>query len=73
MYASPIVQELNALIETEQQSLVIYIRSIVRDAAIAEDLTQDTILRAHLGISGLKDRTRLIPWLYKIATNICRD
>ena len=39
----------------------------------AEDLTQETMLRASRGILGLKDRNRLVPWLYRIATNVCRD
>ena len=50
-----------------------YIRGIVRDPPTAEDLTQETLLRAHRRLTSLDDRTRLVPWLYRIATNVCHD
>ena len=50
-----------------------YIRSIVRDPAIAEDLTQETLLRAHLKQADLEDPSKLSAWLYRIATNLCRE
>lgn len=50
-----------------------YIRGIVRDASVAEDLTQETFLRAHQKLATLEDPTRLASWLYRIATNICHD
>lgn len=50
-----------------------YIRGIVRDAALAEDLTQETLLRAHRKLSTLEDPARLASWLYRIATNLCHD
>jgi RNA polymerase sigma-70 factor (ECF subfamily) len=50
-----------------------YIRGIVRDPSIAEDLTQETLLRAHQKLTTLEDPARLASWLYRIATNICYD
>jgi len=50
-----------------------YIRGIVRDGAVADDLTQETLLRAHQKLATLGDPAKLKPWLYTIATNICRD
>lgn len=50
-----------------------YIRRIVRDASEAEDLTQDTLLRAHEKLATLEDETRLTAWLYRIATHLCYD
>jgi RNA polymerase sigma-70 factor (ECF subfamily) len=50
-----------------------YILSIVRDPAAAEDLTQDTLLRAHSKLAKLEDTTKLVTWMYRIATNLCRD
>lgn len=49
------------------------IGGIVRDPAVAEDLTQETILRADQNLATLKDPARLTSWLYCIATNICHD
>lgn len=66
-------QDLNEALEAERPALLAYVRGLVRDAALAEDLTQEAMLRAHLGLSGLRDRDRFRPWLYRIATNLCRD
>jgi RNA polymerase sigma-70 factor, ECF subfamily len=39
----------------------------------AEDALQDALLRAWRGLPGMKDRTSLRAWLYRIATNTCLD
>jgi RNA polymerase sigma-70 factor (ECF subfamily) len=56
-----------------REALYRYIRSLVRDAAEAEDLTQETLLRAYKKLSTLDDEAKLVPWLYRIATNITYD
>jgi RNA polymerase sigma-70 factor (ECF subfamily) len=71
--AGPTALNINAALEAERLRLFGYVRSVVRDGAIADDLTQEAMLRAHQGIAGLKDPHRLVPWLYRIATNACRD
>jgi RNA polymerase sigma-70 factor (ECF subfamily) len=58
---------------THREAIHRYIRGIVRDSAVAEDLTQETLLRAHQRLSTLEDPASLAPWLYRIATNICHD
>jgi RNA polymerase sigma-70 factor (ECF subfamily) len=58
---------------THREAIHRYIRGIVRDAAVAEDLTQETLLRAHQKLATPEDSTRLASWLYRIATNICHD
>ena len=50
-----------------------YIRSIVRNETESEDLTQLVMLKAHAAIDTLGDRRRMLPWLYRIATNVCYD
>ena len=50
-----------------------YIRSIVRDVGEAEDLAQETLLRAHLQKDSLRDLRALESWLYKTATNVSID
>jgi RNA polymerase sigma-70 factor (ECF subfamily) len=50
-----------------------YILGIVRDPAEADDLTQEALLRAHANLLSLDDEDRLIPWLYRIATNVTYD
>lgn len=50
-----------------------YILSMVRDSAEAEDLTQETFLRAYHRRDTLKDEGAQIAWLYQIATHVCLD
>lgn len=50
-----------------------YVRGMARDAAEADDLTQETFLRASLELGSLRDPKALRAWLYRIATRICLD
>ncbi len=50
-----------------------YILSMVHDPAEAEDLTQETFLRAHRKLKSLQDQNAVVSWLYRIATHICYD
>ena len=53
-----VLQELT----TYREPIYRYVLSMARDAAEAEDLTQETFLRAHAKLSTLDDRARLSPW-----------
>ena len=50
-----------------------YIAGLIRDPAEAEDLTQETFLRAHCRQEALRDPKAARGWLYRIATNVCLD
>lgn len=50
-----------------------YALHLVHDPAEAEDLTQDTFLRAHDRLGGLRDPAALKTWLFRIVTNLARD
>jgi RNA polymerase sigma-70 factor (ECF subfamily) len=50
-----------------------YVLGMVRDRAEAEDLTQETFLRAYQGGDALRDPGAVRGWLYRIATNVCLD
>jgi hypothetical protein len=52
--------DLKTALEKERPALVGYVRGIVRNEGVAEDLTQEAILRSYLGISELRDCSRLI-------------
>src|SRR5262245_56048719 len=39
----------------------------------AEDLTQETFVRAYMNIRSFQSRAQLNTWLFRIATNICID
>ncbi len=50
-----------------------YVLSLVHDTAEAEDLTQDTFLRAYQRQDSLRDSQAMLAWLYRIATHVCLD
>jgi RNA polymerase sigma-70 factor (ECF subfamily) len=59
--------------EGHRRGIYRHVLRIVRNPADAEDLTQETLLRAHRQVEGLEVPAALGPWLHRIATNVCRD
>src|SRR5580698_1661170 len=51
--------------------LYAYCRSLLREPADAADAVQDTFIIAASKLAGLRDRSRLRPWLYAVARNEC--
>jgi RNA polymerase sigma-70 factor, ECF subfamily len=45
----------------------------LRDPATAEDVTQDTFLRAYANLNRFDESRRMLPWLVSIATRRCID
>ncbi len=62
-----------ALIYQYQDRMYRYVLTLVRDPAEAEDVTQETLLRAYHNYASLRDPASLTGWLYRIATNIAFD
>ncbi len=50
-----------------------WFRGRLKDPGFADDLCQDTFLRAFRNLSRLRDPDRFSSWLYRIATNTLRD
>lgn len=46
-------------------------RRILRDAALAEDATQEVFMRVWRHIAGAPDDRAALSWLYRISTNYC--
>lgn len=65
--------EVARIFSEHRDALHRFMLSMTRDAAEAEDLTQETLLRAHTRLGTLEDESKVVPWLYRIATNIARD
>ena len=63
----------SVIFKGDYQRIFRYIRSMVHDTAEAEDLTQDTFLRAFHRRDSLRDEGAQTTWLYRIATHICYD
>jgi len=46
---------------------------VVRNPSIAEDLAQDTFLRAFRALDGFRGDAQVRSWLYRIATNLAKN
>ena len=63
-----------AQIVSEHRSRIYrYLLSMARDPQTAEDLTQETFLRALRGLGSLRAPAALVSWLYRLATNVFLD
>jgi len=61
------------LFETYHDRIYRYVLRLVKNPAEAEDLTQDTFLRAYRRGDSLRDPEAVRGWLYRIATHVCID
>ena len=59
--------------EEYRPAITRYICYLIREAAEAKDLAQETFLRAHQQRGTLKDPAALESWLYQIATHVSID
>jgi RNA polymerase sigma-70 factor (ECF subfamily) len=48
-------------------------RSVVQDAGLAEDVTQEVFLRLYNNIDSISDAEMLRPWLIRVAINVARN
>ncbi|UCC68799.1 MAG: sigma-70 family RNA polymerase sigma factor [Armatimonadota bacterium] len=62
-----------ALYQMHQAGIYTFIRSQVREAELAADLTQDTFVRAWESLPRLRKVGAFRGWLYQIARNLVRD
>ena len=63
-----------SLVATHEPAVFGLCRKLFRgDADQAEDLTQETFVRAYCCLHRLSDRERFGPWLYQIARSLFRD
>lgn len=65
--------DISTLFENHYRQIYRYALSLVHDATEADDLAQETFLRAYSRLDSLRDPAALTTWLYRIATNICLD
>ena len=61
------------MFERFQAALVNYIYRLVGDWEAANDLAQDTFLKAYSALPRTDDSLQISPWLYRIATNTALD
>lgn len=57
------------LFEQYHAPILNYVHRMVGDRAVAEDLTQDTFIKAYNALPSTRPDLAFKPWLYRIATN----
>ena len=67
------IENASVLFKGDYQRILRYITSMVRDTTEAEDLTQETFLRAYQRRDSLRDEAAQTAWLYQIATHVSLD
>ncbi len=63
----------SALFERFQTPIVNYLYRLVGDWDVANDLAQDSFLKAYNALARTDDTLQISPWLYRIATNTALD
>ena len=53
--------------------LLTYVRKKISDPALAEDVLQDSLLKALRAAPDLRDEDKLVPWFYRILNNAITD
>lgn len=65
------VEEARAiLVKATEQSVYRFLKAMVRDEDVAQDLAQDTFVRAFQSLGGFRGEARLTTWILTIARNL---
>ena len=59
--------DFNQVVREYEERIVRYLSSLLGDAALAQDLTQETFLRIHKGLDHLRSPEARTAWIYRIA------
>lgn len=69
----PVASDISTLYEQFGSRIYSYLRRLTQNAELAEDLTQETFLRAVESFQNFRGEGEISNWLYRIATNLFRD
>lgn len=60
-----------SIFERHAPSVRRFLRDLLGDDTAADEATQETFVRAHGRLGGLRESEKLLPWLFGIARNVC--
>ncbi len=66
------VEAFETLVLRYQRQIVNYATAMIRDVSDAEDVAQDTFIRAYRALNQFRGDSSFKTWLYRIATNVAR-
>jgi RNA polymerase sigma-70 factor (ECF subfamily) len=58
---------------SHRERLLAYVRKRISDPGLAEDVLQESLLKALRAEPALRDEARLVPWFYRILNNAITD
>ncbi len=61
------------IVQCHQARVYSFVLRMVRDAALAEDLTQEAFIRGFVKIRLFDLERRFLPWIFRIAANLVRN
>src|SRR5437763_738131 len=61
------------IFERYSRPIISFIYDMVNDRAHAEELTQETFVRAHRHLGALREEAKFSTWLFSIAKNVARE
>jgi RNA polymerase sigma-70 factor (ECF subfamily) len=64
---------LDRLIERHRRTIQGFVQRMIGDASAAEEIAQETFVRAYFRIHRYHPRSPFAAWLFEIARNLCRD
>lgn len=67
------LEAFGVLVASYQEPVWRFLRGLVRDATLAEDLTQETFLRAFDRLGSFQFRSKFSTWLFTVARNLGID
>lgn len=62
-----------ALVNRYKDKIFVYVTRMIHDPVDAEDITQDTFLRAYQSLGNFRGAASFQTWLYRIASNLVID
>ncbi|MBC7930478.1 MAG: sigma-70 family RNA polymerase sigma factor [Rubrivivax sp.] len=61
------------LFERYSRPVISFVYDMVGERALAEDLTQETFVRAYRHLTALREESKFSTWLFSIAKNVARE